>query len=328
MREMKAVAALAALLVVAGACESPAPSGDERRARPSPEQEAAPAATPGGDGSDPPSESETSDTKPSPPSPSAELPSQPGALAAALQRTHSGLRTSIDRWLGGAGPAGRAPQEISHWALAHQRIYRKLARDIPLARRVEAAIAKGLRPSVRANVRAQHELSKLVVPLKPPVTLETTPPAPAAELLGYYKLAEKRSAIPWQVLAAVNFVESRFGRLLGPSPAGALGPMQFLPATWEQYGNGGDIMNPRDSILGAARYLSASGAPQDLRSALYAYNRSNAYVDAILVYARQITKRPHNYYGYYHWQVFVETTKGDVQLTGPGASRSIKDGPN
>ena len=94
--------------------------------------------------------------------------------------------------------------------------------------------------------------------------------------------------------------------------------MQFMPATWDAYGNGGDIMDPRDSILGAARYLRASGAPGDMRGALFAYNRSYAYVDAIQIYAREIKRDPRNFYAYYFWQVFVRTTKGDVQLTGPG----------
>ncbi|HWL66263.1 MAG TPA: lytic transglycosylase domain-containing protein, partial [Actinomycetota bacterium] len=132
---------------------------------------------------------------------------------------------------------------------------------------------------------------------------------------------ERRFDVPWEVLAAVNAVETRFGRILGPSSAGALGPMQFMPATWEQYGAGGDIMDPHDSIIAAARYLSASGAPERMDDALFAYNRSNHYVDAILGYANQIMRDPRYYYTYYFWEVFLRTTKGDVQYTGPGRDR-------
>jgi membrane-bound lytic murein transglycosylase B len=123
------------------------------------------------------------------------------------------------------------------------------------------------------------------------------------------------------VLASVNFVESKFGRLLGPSSAGAQGPMQFIPSTWDAYGNGGDINDPHDAIVAAARYLNASGAPEDMRGALHAYNRSWAYVDAILIYAREIKRDPRNFLSYYFWQVYVRTTEGDMQLTGPGRDR-------
>jgi membrane-bound lytic murein transglycosylase B len=136
-------------------------------------------------------------------------------------------------------------------------------------------------------------------------------------LLRAYRRGERRFDVPWEILASVNFIESKFGRLLGPSSAGALGPMQFLPSTWDIYGRG-NIMDPKDAIMAAARYLNASGAPRRMRDALFAYNHSDAYVDAILTYASEISKRPRSFHAYYFWQVFVVTTRGDVQLTGPG----------
>ena len=72
----------------------------------------------------------------------------------------------------------------------------------------------------------------------------------------------------WHVLAAVNYVESRFGRLRNESVSGARGPMQFMPATWRAYGLGGDVRDPRDAIMGAANYLHASGAPRDYAPAV------------------------------------------------------------
>jgi membrane-bound lytic murein transglycosylase B len=93
--------------------------------------------------------------------------------------------------------------------------------------------------------------------------------------------------------------------------------MQFLPATFAAYGRG-DITDPHDAILAAARYLHADGAPQRLRAALFAYNRADAYVDAILRYARQMGRNRWSFWAYYGYQVFVATTKGSVRLTGPG----------
>ena len=88
-----------------------------------------------------------------------------------------------------------------------------------------------------------------------------------AELLPLYQAAERRYAVPWSVLAAINQIETDFGRNLGPSSAGAVGWMQFMPATWRAYcvdadGDGrADPANPADAIFSAAAYLRASGAP-------------------------------------------------------------------
>jgi membrane-bound lytic murein transglycosylase B len=102
------------------------------------------------------------------------------------------------------------------------------------------------------------------------------------------------------------------------SAAGAQGPMQFIPSTWKAYGMGGDVNDPRDAIMGAANYLRASGAPDDLRGALYAYNPSSLYVRAVLAYADRIRRDPRAFPGYYAWQVFVrEPDGGTRRITGP-----------
>src|SRR5207244_12362386 len=132
-------------------------------------------------------------------------------------------------------------------------------------------------------------LSALTPPL-PARAIKIGRAPPATSLLSVYREAERRFHVPWDVLAAVNFVESKFGKLRSASAAGAQGPMQFMPATWRRYGLGGDVDDARDAILGAANYLRASGAPHDLRRALHAYNPSPLYVDAVLRYAR--TRRP------------------------------------
>ena len=115
----------------------------------------------------------------------------------------------------------------------------------------------------------------------------------------------------------MNFVESAFNKLRNASTAGAQGPMQFIPATWRAYGLGGDVHDPHDAILGAANYLHANGAPRDYRRALFHYNPSPSYVDAVLRYARRIKADRRAFAELYSRQVFVRTPRGLVRLTGP-----------
>jgi hypothetical protein len=253
------------------------------------------------------------------PDPNAPLPRTPGAARSALIRTHRVLDDLVDEWVkAGARPRTLVAGRIELWAVYQQRMYRALGKLPKLARRTIRGMPRAIARATEANAAAQHDLYALNRPVEPPVKLPRARPAPAPELLRYFKQADRRFDVPWYVLASVNFVETRFGRLRGPSSAGALGPMQFLPSTWDRYGNGGNVFDPRDAIMGAARYLRVSGAPSDLRGALYSYNNSDLYVNAIIDYARQMRRDARDYYAYYNWQVFVRTTKGDIRLTGPG----------
>jgi membrane-bound lytic murein transglycosylase B len=133
----------------------------------------------------------------------------------------------------------------------------------------------------------------------------------------HYLEAQRRFHVGWHVLAAVNYLESAFNKLRNASTAGAQGPMQFIPSTWRAYGLGGNVHDPHDAILGAANYLHANGAPRKYRRALFHYNPSSLYVDAVLRYARRIRDDPRAFYVLYSRQVFVRTPHGLVRLTGP-----------
>jgi hypothetical protein len=117
-------------------------------------------------------------------------------------------------------------------------------------------------------------------------------------LLPIYQAAALQYDVPWQILAAINEVETDFGSDLSVSTAGAVGWMQFMPATWLQYGvdatNAGyaDPYNPVDAVFAAARYLHAAGAAHDLQRAILAYNHSQAYVESVLLRARLIATYP------------------------------------
>jgi membrane-bound lytic murein transglycosylase B len=113
-------------------------------------------------------------------------------------------------------------------------------------------------------------------------------------LLKLYREAGRRNHLPWPILAAINEIETDFGRNVAVSSAGAIGWMQFMPATWAMYGvdadhNGTkDPRSPRDAIFAAARYLRASGARTNLRRAIFAYNHAGWYVDSVLLRAERI----------------------------------------
>ncbi|MDQ6773361.1 MAG: lytic transglycosylase domain-containing protein [Candidatus Dormibacteraeota bacterium] len=126
---------------------------------------------------------------------------------------------------------------------------------------------------------------------------------PVASLSAFYRRAGAAYGVDWGVLAAINYIESDFGRTPGPSSAGALGPMQFLPSTWAAFGQG-DIQDPADSIMAAARYLHHNGAPRDYQTAILAYNHDQDYVDAVRSFAAALAAEPHWLTRLYYWSTY------------------------
>jgi membrane-bound lytic murein transglycosylase B len=239
------------------------------------------------------------------PSPREPIAGSPARIASRLAEVDAAMRRRI-------------PGDITLEALYEQRVYRRLARRPALAGPVLRRLHGRLRADARDTVSGLHSLFTLTS-YATERRFRTGPPTPHAALRRYYAAAQRRFGVRWDVLAAINFIESNFGRLRNVSNAGAVGPMQFIPATWSAYGMGGDIRDPRDAVLGAANYLHANGAPGDYAGAVLHYNPSPLYVNSVLRYARAIRRDPAMFYVYWSFQSFMRTPSGDVQLTGPGA---------
>jgi hypothetical protein len=232
-----------------------------------------------------------------------ELPTGASQLASDINRAQQIIEdpSSTRRELASAGVF----EQLATRALEHQT---RQARHATLA-----ALTRQAAAGTRANLEAAAGLSGLAAAAQPLPHWEILPPPPPDTLLKYFREAQARFGVPWAYLAAIEFVETRFGRVHGLSSAGAQGPMQFLPATWARYGSG-SINNQRDAILGAARFLIANGAPGDLAGALYHYNPSRDYVAAVEHYASRMRSDSRAYYGYYYWQVLYQSAGGLVIL--------------
>jgi hypothetical protein len=225
-------------------------------------------------------------------------PSDPVALARELNRAQ--------QVIGDAEATMPALQAAGHF---EQLAFRELANSRPLRAPTLAHLTFAARSVASSAIRA----ADAIVSINPPAPRFPdwhilAPPAPDT-LLGYFQAAERRYSIPWRYLAAVEFVETRMGRIHGGSPAGAQGPMQFMRSTWALYGSG-SIDSQRDSIMAAAHYLAANGGRGDIAAALFHYNPSNSYVVAVEVYADAIRRDARAFYGFYSWQVLYRTVKG------------------
>jgi hypothetical protein len=226
----------------------------------------------------------------------------PAQLADAINRSE----TVIDS---ASGSEPNLPQA----ARLQQLAFRQLADSRPLRRPTLRQLTPTARSAAMAALRAAVSLSRIVPAERHfPHWRIAAPPAPNT-LLGYFQAAAAAHKLPWQYLAAIELVETRMGRIRGLSPVGAKGPMQFMPATWAEYGRG-SINNQRDSIMAAARFLDANGGRRNMGRALFHYNPSQSYVLAVKSYAGEMQRNKHAFYSYYFWQVLYRTTKGTFLL--------------
>lgn len=221
-------------------------------------------------------------------------------LATTLTRAETAIRNP-------ATPAADLPA----LGQAQQQAYRSIVAHPEWEAGVMGLVPERLRPTVEANIGAGRELSALTPPPPPDKPLpkwRIVAPDPAEQLLPLYRAAGAAAGgVGWEYLAAIHLVETRMGRIKGDSTAGAQGPMQFIPTTWDIYGRGGDITSNRDAIPAAARLLRANGAPADMARALRAYNNSARYVRAVTAYAKQMEADERAYLGYHAWQVYYGT---------------------
>nr|WP_232100329.1 N-acetylmuramoyl-L-alanine amidase-like domain-containing protein [Mycolicibacterium litorale] len=198
-------------------------------------------------------------------------------------------------------------QQLAYRALGHHPEWDAITRP-----RIPAALVEVYDRNVSAR-RHLASLSKGDAKPTLPAWRIVAPP-PAEELLAHYRKAEAAFGVGWNYLAAINLVETAFGRIKGVSTAGAQGPMQFMPATFAAYGGGGDITSPHDSIMAAGRYLAANGFTRNPDAALWRYNNSTEYVRAVSDYAAVLARDPAAFAGYYRWDVYYNSTAGDVVL--------------
>jgi hypothetical protein len=179
-----------------------------------------------------------------------------------------------------------------------------LAHDVAVLINAPAANMTSLVASVRSALGGSAQVIRLVpVAVGTSLPVDTTPPK--GRPTSYLALFQESAAqycpgLSWTVLAAIGQIESGDGANVGPSAAGALGPMQFLPSTWRIWGTDGfgdtgppNIMNPFDAVPSAARLLCAAGAGsggQALRQAIFAYNHAAWYVDEVLTLAAEYAR--------------------------------------
>lgn len=208
-----------------------------------------------------------------------------------------------------------APEQVLAAAARRQQVaYRTLGAHPEWDTIARPQIPAALLDVYDRNIDARRQLMALTDPKSSMPPWRVVPPVPANELIAAYRAAEAASGVPWNYLAAINFVETGFGRINGVSDDAAQGPMQFLPSTFAAYGNGGDIHSPRDAIMAAGRLLAANGFANNRDKAIWGYNHSDYYVRAVNDYAEVIGGDPAGFASYYRWDTYYRTTAGDLLL--------------
>lgn len=267
-------------------------------------------------------------TLPSPaPDPTADTDQAPGddpgddpAAGAGIPDTVPASATELAAELTRAEQAVRDPsldaEVVAAWGRRQQYLYRLLGAHPGWVDEVKTSVPADLVTVVEHNHHAGRELAALldtedIRPTLPAWRIDE--PRPADELVGHYRDAAEATGVPWTILAAINLVETRMGRINGLSSAGAVGPMQFLPTTWAECCVG-DPTEEADAIRGAAEYLIDRGAARDLDRAIWGYNNSDHYVAAVRAYASVLDADERAYAGYHAWEVHYLSTAGLAHL--------------
>ena len=179
-----------------------------------------------------------------------------------------------------------------------------LVKNVAVLINAPAAQMDALAEQVRGVLGSGGQAIRLV-PVNVTTQLPVKTNVPTGRPTSYLTLYQESAArycpgLSWTVLAAIGEIESNNGQNMGPSSAGALGPMQFLPSTWAVWGTDGfgdsgppNIMNPFDAVPSAARMLCADGAAQggqSLRNAIFDYNHADWYVNEVLALAGEYAR--------------------------------------
>ncbi len=206
----------------------------------------------------------------------------------------------------------------ARWAdLAHeqQMLYRVIGRNIDWVRLTLEGAPEEYGPVIERHLAARLAIADIGHGSgEPPVNVpawQIIEPLPASELRALYEAAEAETGIGWSFLAAINLIETGFGRIDGLSTAGAQGPMQFLPTTWEEVSDG-NIEDAADAIPAAARYLVRRGGPDDMHKALWGYNNSDAYVAAVTHYANLFRDDERSFLATHSWEIHYSAAAGDL----------------
>ena len=240
------------------------------------------------------------------PSPSGRLyPIVPDSMAATTSRI-----VEVESLIHTIETADEAFADLAH---EQQVLYRSIGRHPdwigPLLARTPDEYVAIVEGHIAAR-QAIADISSGAAPLNVPAW-EIIEPLPADQLRALYESAEADSGIHWSFLAAINLLETGYGRIDGLSTAGAQGPMQFLPTTWEEVSDG-DIDDAHDAIPAAARYLVRRGGPDDMHNALLGYNNSIAYVAAVTHYANLFRDDPRSFLATHAWEIHYSSAAGDL----------------
>ena len=213
---------------------------------------------------------------------------------------------------------GQTPDVYADLGHTEQVLIRSIMRNPDWIEAFRAALPEDLLVVADLHITARTELGLLHSgggsPLENIPAWEIIEPEAFEVLVEHYQDAEAATGIDWQVLAGINLIETGMGRIDGLSSAGAQGPMQFLPTTWPEVSNGGDIDDPADAIAGAARYLVQRGGLDDIRDGLWGYNNSDHYVNAVLAYAELVRLDERALRGFYNWEIYVGSEVGTLWL--------------